>query len=490
MRRSPAVILAVLAALSGCSLAPHYERPAMPTPPDTFKEAQDWKVAAPADTAPRGEWWQVFQEPELDALEAQVTAANQSLKAAFARLEQAKAQTRIERSALFPSLDANAGATRERVSYNSPSYTPGKPATGNLFSVGGSLSYEIDLFGRVRNTVANARYSEQASAGDVAGVDLALHAELATDYFTLRGLDVEQLLLDQTVSDYAHALQLTENLYKGGASPISDVQQAQAQLETARTQAEDTRLRREQTEHAIAVLVGREATAFSIAPHPARNMAPLPTVDPGLPSELLERRPDVAAAERRVAAANANIGVARAAFFPVFSLFGTGGYQSVQTSSLLNAPSLYWSLGPQAVVNLFDAGRRRAQSAQAHAFYDENVADYRGAVLTAYQDVEDNLAALRQLQLESISQAAAVTATQGALDQANLRYKGGIVTYLEVVATENAALAARLTGVDIEIRRASATVLLVRALGGDWKKPTVAAAPAATPPAPATNQPG
>jgi outer membrane protein, multidrug efflux system len=490
MRRSPAIPVAVLAALSGCSLAPHYERPATPTPPDTFKEAGDWKVAAPADTAPRGEWWQVFQDPDLDALEKQVTDANQSLKAAFARLEQAKAQTRIERAALFPSLDANAAATRERVSYNSPSFTPGKPATGNLFSVGGSLSYELDLFGRVRNTVANARYNEQASAGDVAGVDLALHAELATDYFTLRGLDVEQQLLDQTVSDYARALQLTENLYKGGASPISDVQQAQAQLETARTQAEDTRLRREQTEHAIAVLVGREATAFSIAPHPAQHMAPLPTVDPGLPSELLERRPDVAAAERRVAAANANIGVARAAFFPVFSLFGTGGYQSVQTTNWLNAPSLYWSIGPQAVVNLFDAGRRRAEAAQAHAFYDENVADYRGTVLTAYQDVEDNLAALRQLQLESISQAAAVKATQGALDQANLRYKGGIVTYLEVVSTENAALAARLTGVDIEIRRASATVLLVRALGGDWKKPTVAAAPASSPPQPASDRPG
>ena len=488
MRRSPAIPLAVLAALSGCSLAPHYERPAMPTPPDTFKETGDWKVAAPADTAPRGEWWQVFQDGELDALEAQVTDANQSLKAAFARLEQAKAQTRIARAALFPSLDANAGATRERVSYNSPSFTPGKPATGNLFSVGGSLSYELDLFGRVRNTVANARYSEQASAGDVGGIDLALHAELATDYFTLRGLDVEQQLLDQTVADYARALQLTQNLYKGGASPISDVQQAQAQLETARTQAEDTRLRREQTEHAIAVLVGREATAFSIAPHPAQHMPALPSVDPGLPSELLERRPDVAAAERRVAAANANIGVARAAYFPVFSLLGTAGYQSVQTSNWLNAPSLYWSLGPQAVVNLFDAGLRRAQSAQAHAVYDENVANYRGTVLTAYQDVEDNLAALRQLQLESISQAAAVTATQGALDQANLRYKGGIVTYLEVVSTENAALAARLSAVDIEIRRASATVLLVRALGGDWKKPTVAAAPAATPPAP--NQPG
>jgi NodT family efflux transporter outer membrane factor (OMF) lipoprotein len=485
MRIRPAVALAVLAALQGCSLAPHYERPAMPAPPQTFKEAGDWKVATPADAVPRGEWWTVFEDEELNALESQVTQGNQSLKAALARLEEARDQTRIARSSFFPQVDAGAGAARERVSYNSPSYTPGKPATGDLYTVGANLSWELDLFGRVRNTVANARYNEQASAGDVAGMDLALHAELATDYFTLRGLDVEQLLLDQTVADYARALQLTQNLYKGGASPISDVQQAEAQLETARTQAEDTRLRRAQTEHAIAVLVGREATAFSIAPHPAQRMPPLPGIDPGLPSELLERRPDVAAAERRVAAANANVGVARAAYFPVFSLTGTAGYQSTQTSNWLMAPSQYWSIGPQAVLNLFDAGLRRAQSAQAHAAYDEQVADYRGAVLTAYQDVEDNLAALRQLQLESVSQAAAVKATQGALDQANLRYKGGIVTYLEVVSTENAALAARLTAVDIEIRRASATVLLVRALGGDFKKPPVASAPQvpASPPA-------
>jgi outer membrane protein, multidrug efflux system len=482
MRATTAIAAAVLVALSACSLAPHYERPSMATPPDAYKEVGEWKVAAPADAVPRGQWWAVFQDEELDDLEGQVSASNQSLKAALARLEEARAQTGIARSEFFPTIDANAAATRERVSYNSPSYVAGKPATGDLFTVGGSLSYELDLFGRVRNTVANARYSEQGTAGDLAAMDLALHAELATDYFTLRGLDVEQLLLDQTVADYARALQLTLNLYKGGASPISDVQQAQAQLETARTQAEDTRLRRAQTEHAIAVLVGREASSFTVASHPAQKMPPLPNIDAGLPSELLERRPDVAAAERRVAAANANIGVARAAYFPVFSLLGSAGYQSTQSSTWLNAPSQFWSIGPQAVLTLLDGGLRRAQSAQAHAVYDEQVANYRGTVLTAYQDVEDNLAALRQLQRESVSEAAAVTATQGALDQANLRYKGGIVTYLEVVSTENAALAARLTAVDIEIRRANATVLLVRALGGDWAKPQVASAPAAAPP--------
>jgi NodT family efflux transporter outer membrane factor (OMF) lipoprotein len=352
---------------------------------------------------------------------------------------------------------------------NVPSYVPGRSATGTLYTAGGDLSYELDLFGRVRNTVANARYSEQASAGDVAALDLSVHAELANDYFMLRGLDIEQQLLDETVRDYTRALKLNQNLYEGGAAPISDVQQADAQLQSARTQAEDTRLHRAQTEHAIAVLVGREASGFSIPARATDTLAALPQVDPGLPSQLLERRPDVAAAERRVAAANANIGVARAAYFPSFNLFAAAGLQSSQSSNWMQAPSQFWSLGPQALLTVFDGGLHRAQSAQAHAAYDEQVANYRGTVLTAYQDVEDNLAALRQLQPESVSEAAAVKATQGALDQANLRYKGGIVTYLEVVTTENAALQARLTAVDIEIRRANSTVLLIKALGGDWQ---------------------
>jgi len=328
----------------------------------------------------------------------------------------------------------------------------------------------------VRNTVAGARANEQASAGDVAALDLSLHAELASDYFVLRGLEIQQRFLDQTVLDYARALQLTENLYKGGAAAISDVQQAQAVLETARTQAEDTRLRRAQTEHAIAVLVGREASGFSIGARSDDAFPTPPVIDAGLPSQLLERRPDVAAAERRVAAANAGIGVARAAYFPVFDLLAAAGSQSPSTASWLTAPSRFWSIGPQAVLTLFDGGLHAAQSAAAHAAYDEQVANYRSTVLTAYQDVEDNLAAIRQLQLESVSQAAAVKATQGALDQANLRYKGGIVTYLEVAVTQNAALAARLSAADIDIRRASATVLLVKALGGDWSNAPVTAA--------------
>lgn len=469
MKSAVAAAAAITLAVAGCSLAPHYERPAMPPPPASYKEAGDWKIAAPADTSARGRWWTMFGDSDLDGLEDQLTQANQNLKAALARLEQARDQTRAARSAWFPALSAQASATRGEASVYSPGFTPGRPRTGDSFVLAGDLSYEIDVFGRVRNTVANARASEQASAGDLASLDLSLHAELATDYFTLRGLDIEQRLLDRTVADYEHALQLTENLFHGGAAAIADVQQAQAQLETARTQAEDTRLRRAQTEHAIAVLVGQEASAFSLVARGDETFATLPGLDTGLPSQLLERRPDVAAAERRVAAANANIGVARAAFFPVFSLTGSAGWQGTTSSNWLTAPAQFWSIGPAAMLNLFNGGFYAAQTAAAHAAYDEQLANYRNTVLTAFQDVEDNLAALRQLQKQSVSQAAAVTATQGALDQANLRYKGGIVTYLEVVSTENAALAARLSAADIEIRRADATVLLVKALGGDWK---------------------
>ncbi len=463
--------LAVMLALGGCSLSPRYHRPVVPAPPPSYKEAGEWKVATPADNAPRGRWWAMFHDPELDALEAQVTSANQSLHAALARLEQARAQTRIARAAWLPALTAQASAIRQRTSRNGPSYAPGRPVIGNVFTAEGDLSYEVDLFGRVRSSVAGARASEQASAGDAAALDLSVHAELASDYFTLRALDLQQQLLDRTVADYARALQLTENLYRGGAAAIFDVQQAQAQLESARTQAEDTRLRRAQTEHAIAVLVGREPSDLTLAPRTDGGELPVAEVAPGLPSQLLERRPDVAAAERRVAAANAAIGVARAAYFPLFTLTGTAGFQSTAASNWLSAPSELWSLGPQGLLTLFDAGARAAQSAATHAAYDEQVANYRKTVLVAFQDVEDNLAALRQLQRESVSQAAAVTATQGALDQANLRYKGGIVSYLEVVSTENAALAARLAAVDIGMRRTIAIVLLVKALGGDWNPP-------------------
>lgn len=464
------LVTGIAAGMAGCSLAPRYTRPAMPDPPPAYKETAGWKVATPSDAVPRGQWWKQFEDPQLDALEDELALANQSLKAALARLEQARAQTRIARAAWFPTLTAQASATRGETSVYAAGYSSGKSRTGDSFIAGADLSYEVDLFGRIRNTVAGARAAEAASAGDVAALNLALHAELASDYFGLRGLDRQQELLDRTVADYARALQLTQNLYHGGAAAIADVQQAQTQLETARTQAEDTRLRRAQTEHAIAVLTGNEASSFGVPARAGATQFPSPAVDPGLPSQLLERRPDVAAAERRVAAANAAVGVARAAYFPVFSLAGTAGAEGTTSSNWFSAPSHFWSVGPQALLTVFDAGVHAAQSAAAHAAYDEQVANYRGTVLTAYQDVEDNLAALRQLQREDVSQAAAVEAAQGALRQANLRYQGGIVTYLEVVTTENAALAAQLAAVDIQVRRVNATVLLVKALGGDWRE--------------------
>jgi NodT family efflux transporter outer membrane factor (OMF) lipoprotein len=460
--------VAILPALAACSLAPRYQRPDTTPAPAAYKEALGWALATPSDAEPQGPWWTVFQDTTLDALETQVTDANQNLKAAFARLQQARAQTRIAGAAQLPSVTADASATRARASLNSPSYTSGDPPTYNDFVAGVALSYEIDLFGRVRNTIAGARATEQATVGDVAALDLNLRAELASDYFTLRALDAQQELLDHTVADYQKALKLTEILYQGGLAANSDVQQAKAQVDLARTQAEDIRLRRAQFEHAIATLVGQQASRFTLAPQPLQLAAALPPIDLALPSQLLERRPDVAAAERRVAAANAHIGVARAAYFPVFSLAAAFGLDSTSASSWLGAPSRFWSIGPQGLLTVFDGGLHKAQSAAAQAAYEEEVANYRSSVLTAFQEVEDNLVALRQLERENASQAAAVVATQGALDQANARYQSGLVTYLEVVSTENAALSARLTAVDIIARRLTASVLLIRALGGDW----------------------
>lgn len=464
-----AASLCLIAGLAGCSFAPTYKVPDSPQASASYKESGEWKAAEPADSQFRGSWWSIFRDPDLDGLEAQVADANQDLKAAYARLLQARAATRIARADLFPTLTAGASATRSRTSINSPKFPAGAEPVGNNFDLEADLSYEIDLWGRVRNAVASAKANTQASAADLAALNLAVHAELATDYFSLRSQDTQQQLLDQTVQDYTKALELTRNLYNGGAAALTDVAQAQAQLETARTQAADIRLQRAQTEHAIAVLLGKNPSVFHVTANPLPNSAVPPDIDPGLPSALLERRPDVAAAERRTAAANAQIGVARAAYFPVFSLGAAAGFDSTSASNWLTAPSRLWSLGPAAgVLTVFDAGRHRAQSAQAQAAYDEQVADYRGIVLNAYREVEDNLAALRQLQQESVSEAAAVQATATALQQAQFRYKAGLVTYLEVSTAENTSLQAQLANVSIQLRRLSASVLLVKALGGGW----------------------
>lgn len=469
-RLSPAA--GVLIALSACSFAPAYKTPDSAAPADVYKESGDWKPAEPADAQAGGPWWNVFQDSTLDGIEAQVADANQDLKAAYARLLQARAATRIARADLFPTLTVGSSATRSRTSVNSPKFPLGAAPVGNNFDLEADLSYEIDVWGRVRNAVASARANQQASSADLAVLNLAIHAELATDYFTLRSEDTQQRLLDNTVADYTKALQLTQNLYSGGAAALTDVAQAQALLETARTQAADIRLQRAQTEHAIAVLLGQNPSLFHMDANPYLVPVAPPPIDPGLPSTLLERRPDVAAAERRTAAANAQIGVARAAYFPVFSLGAAAGFDSTSTSNWLSAPSRTWSLGPAAgVLTVFDAGRHRAQTAQARAVYDEQVADYRNTVLIAYQEVEDNLAALRQLQQETVSESAAVSSTATALQQAQYRYKEGLVTYLEVSTAENAFLQAQIANVTIQLRRMNASVLLVKALGGGWRRP-------------------
>jgi NodT family efflux transporter outer membrane factor (OMF) lipoprotein len=456
------------AALGACSLAPPYQRPPMPTPPDTYRGAADWKLAQPADDLGRGTWWGLYRDSTLDALESRVDAGNQGLKAALARLQQARAQTRIARSAFFPTLTADASAQHYRNSLEAPTHTAATPTVTSDLPLNVDLSYEADVWGRIRNSVAAARSGERASAADLAVLSLATHAELARDYFVLRGADTEQHILDQTVADYARALALTQSLHTGGLAALADVDQAKAQLETARTRAAETHLLRAQTEHAIAVLLGESASSFHLEARPLPSEVSPPPIDPGLPSALLERRPDIAAAERRVAAANAEIGVARAAYFPVFDLLAAVGFESMQASNWVTAPARMWSFGPSAALTLFDAGRRHAQVAEVRAGYDEQVADYRGVVLTAYQEVEDSLSALHDLELESVSEAAAVQSTESALKQARYQYEIGLVTYLQIVVTENASLSARLAAADIQIRRMSASVLLVKALGGGW----------------------
>jgi outer membrane protein, multidrug efflux system len=468
-RRGFAFAVGTTGLLTACSFAPRYEVPPTATPPGSYRESGSWRVAEPTDIQPRDPWWAIFRDAQLDALEEQVTLSNQDLKAALARLEQARAQMQLERSAYFPTVAASASASRTRTSVNAPQYSTSKPPAQNNLQLAMSLSYEIDAFGRVRNSVEAARSAVQASTADLAIIELSLHAELAIDYFTLRSEDAQQLLLNQTVAEYERAEELNRNLYEGGAVPLTDLAQARAQLETARVQAREIALRRSQTEHAIAVLLDRQATRFELAPQPLPIELDPPPVDPGLPSALLERRPDVAAAERRVASANASIGVARAAYFPVFSLAAMGGFESTTTSNWLSAPSQLWSVGPTALLTVFDGGRRRAQTDAARAVYEEQVADYRKAVTVAYEEVEDALAALRQLQQEHESEMAAVDATHTELEQANDRYQAGATTYLEVVIAEDAFLAAQLSAANIQVRRLTASVLLIKALGGGWQ---------------------
>jgi NodT family efflux transporter outer membrane factor (OMF) lipoprotein len=455
------------ALLSGCSLAPEY-RPPPPPQVTNFKEAGDWMPATPADVRPRGAWWEPFGEPTLNELERQLTESNPDLQAAVARFQEARGVAIRARSDLFPTLGADVSATRGKSSTNAPLTRAlgATPRTGNDFIAGLNLNWEVDLFGRVRNASAAASAQAQASAADLAAVELSLQAELASDYFSLRGDDTTIQLLEDTIKVYDRAFELTRNRYKEGISAATDVDQADTLRQNARSQLAAVRLGRAQLEHAIAVLLGRVPSGFTLD---AGELAGAPPpFDAGLPSKLLERRPDVSRAERNMAAANAQIGVAKAAWFPVFSLAGAGGFESILSSSWFNAPSHFWSVGPSASVPLLDGGARYGLNKQARAQYDEASATYRKTTLTAYQEVEDNLAGLHHLADQRKADEAAATSAQSSAYHADQRYDAGVADYVEVTTTHTAALNAQRDTISVRVAQMNASVALVRATGGGW----------------------
>jgi NodT family efflux transporter outer membrane factor (OMF) lipoprotein len=451
--------------LGGCTVGPKYVRPTVEVPV-AYKEAGDWKTAEPSDAISKGKWWEIYQDEQLNALEDKISVSNQSLKVAQAQFQEARAAVRIARSALFPNLSGGVSVKGTHQSSNGPLFSRASPTNYADYQIPFDASYEADVWGRVRHTVEASRSEAQATAADLANVELSLRAELALDYFQLRGLDAQKQLLDSTVVSFQKAFELTNSRYTGGVASAVDVAQAQTILETTRAQDVDLGVQRAAFEHAIAVLIGQPASEFSLQPTPLTVPPPLLPVD--LPSQLLERRPDIAAAERRVQEANAQIGVARAAYFPLINLSGTGGFESAVITTLIQGPSGFWSLGGAAVETIFDAGRRRGVTQQALAAYDQNVATYRQTVLSAFQDVEDNLAALRILQEEALVENAAVASAEHSVALSVNRYKGGIANYLEVTTAQSAALADERTAVDILTRRMTASVLLIKAIGGGW----------------------
>jgi NodT family efflux transporter outer membrane factor (OMF) lipoprotein len=460
------LLLAALG-LAGCTVGPKYKPPDVSVPV-SFKETEGWKIATPDDQSLRGPWWKIFADQQLNALEEQVPAGNQTLKVFEARYREARAAIRFNRAAEYPTVSTSPSIASIRSSSNRPNLPPGaaSKATGD-FVLPFDVGYELDLWGRVRRSVAAAREEAEAGAADLATATLSLQAELALDYYELRGADAQKQLLDRTVDNYAQALRLTQNRFEGGAAPRSDVAQAKTQLDTVQAQATDIGVQRAQYEHAIAMLIGKPPSAFSLPP------APLPVRPPdvpvGMPSQLLERRPDIAAAERRVAAANEQIGIARAAFFPKVVLGAVLGLEGSSIANWLNWPSRLWAVGPSLTQTLFDAGRRRATSDAAIAGYDASVANYRETALSAFQQVEDNLAALRILEHEAAQQHEAVVSAQDSLQLFTNRYRGGVDTYLQVVTAQSVALSNERNETDIQRRRMDATVLLIKALGGGWK---------------------
>jgi NodT family efflux transporter outer membrane factor (OMF) lipoprotein len=468
-----AVVTTVVTALSGCAVGPNYVRPPVVTP-EAYKEDLGWKTAEPRDLTLRGAWWELFGDATLNDLEERVGPSNQTLAAAEAAYRQARALVREARAAYFPVVTIGAGYTRQRPSSTviSSGNLVGTTATGgsrgpsNFFQLPIDVTWAPDFFGKVRRTVEGNQASAQASAGDLENARLSLQAELAQDYFQMRTLDAQKRLLDETVVAFEKSLELTRTRYRGGVASQVDVVQAQAQLETTRAQAIDVGVQRAQFEHAIAVLIGQPASTFALAPSPL--VTPSPSVPAGVPSALLERRPDIAGAERRMAAANAQIGVALAAYYPTVTLSASAGFESSSISQWLTWPSRFWAVGPAITETVFDGGLRRAQTDVARAVYDSTVATYRQTVLTAFQGVEDQLAALRILENEAAVQEGAVKSSDRSVALTLTQYRAGTVSYLNVITTQTIALANAVTAVQILGRRLTATVLLIEALGGGW----------------------
>lgn len=449
--------------LAACAIGPDYKRPDAPVAP-SYKEAGDWLSANPSDDAPRGAWWEAFKDPQLNELEKQVVISNQTLAQAEAQYRQATALLRQTQAGFLPTVSANASVQRSGGNNSST----GTKVIGNRYSLSLDAAWELDLWGKVRRSVEASRANAKASEADLASARLSTQAQLAQSYLQLRVTDEQKRLLDDTVAGYERSLQLTQNQYNVGVASKGDVAQAQTQLKSAQAQVIATTIQRAQLEHAIAVLLGKTPAEFSIEPAPLLAVVP-PATPPGVPSTLLERRPDIAAAERRMAAANADIGVAKAAYYPSLTISASGGYQSSSLANWISMPNRFWSVGPAAAMTLFDGGARSAQADQAVAAYDQNVAEYRQTVLTAFQEVEDNLVASHLLTEQAKVQNEAVEAAQESLKIAMNQYKAGTVSYLNVVTAQNATYNAQSSALTVLNSQLSASVLLIKALGGDWK---------------------
>jgi len=451
-----------------CMVGPDYVRPPLNAPvPAAYKEAGDWKPARPNDELPRGPWWTLLHEPRLDTLEQQLELQNQNLRVAEANYRAALAGIGIARAGLWPTLSASAAITR---SHGTPQPSAGDTTT---FSLPAELSWEADLWGRIRRGVEASRDNAAASAGDLESARLSAQSALAQSYLALQTLDAQRALLDRALADFEKSLELTRNRYASGIAARSDVLQAETQLASTRAQAIDLGVQRAQLEHAIAVLIGQPASSFSLPAMPL--VAEPPAIPAELPSELLERRPDVAAAERRMAAANAQIGVVQAAWYPRFSLSASLGFLASSLGKLASLPSLFWSVGPTLSETAFDGGLRSAQMQQARAGYDAAVASYRQTALGAFQEVEDNLAALRVLEQEAAVRDQAVEAAQQVVTITNNEYRAGTAGYLDVLVAQTTALDSERAAISVRGQRLSASVLLIQALGGDWKPPREAA---------------